>query len=153
MHSQREHELEEKLLRQHFQVRLAHEAMMLDDAQAVLADQRLKVRGHNTAENVNMAKSQPKADDGMIHIGDIIHQPPLPKSGGSLLTKLALGTALAALPFGAGAATVGLGLPWLLDRIKPVEKIIEKTTERPGRDADISLGDPIVIPPPPKDSQ
>lgn len=88
-----------KLLGQWAQMRMAHEAMMLDDAHATLAADRAAVRTHR--EQMIGPQGTPGDDDMGIHIGDVIttqQAPSTPPAKTSLspLAKTAIAAALTA---------------------------------------------------------
>jgi hypothetical protein len=100
-------------------IRLAHEGMMLDDAQKLLTQQRALVKAHG-AEHFP-GSTDAAEDDNMIHVGDATihnnHQAPQGMGGiGKLLAGAAIGVGLLATG-GAGA----LGLAALL---KPAAAIV-----------------------------
>lgn len=94
-------------------LRLAHEAVMLGDAQQVLLQQRAVVDAHNRV--LLGAAYQPPSEPDMVHIGDVVYQQPTaaepaaPRGLGTL-GKVA---ATAALALGGGGA--GAGGAWLVD--------------------------------------
>lgn len=94
-------------------LKLAHEALMLDDAQAVLAEDRRATRAHRDQMGARSSPPSSALEDGMgIHVGDqIVHQaaPAPPPAGISKLVALAL--AAASLLGGGG---LGLGIASLL---------------------------------------
>jgi len=89
-------------------IRVADEAIMLQDAQELLAMDRSKVRAHNRRflggdfGEENMA--------GNIHIGDVTQTPPLAStpSAPSSLTRKAIAIGLLALGGSAGAGGLAL---------------------------------------------
>lgn len=126
--------LDEKVLGQWARARLAHEAVMLEDAQAVLRQARAGVRGHHRTS------AEPESES-MIHIGDLVqhHHPPQP-SGIGQFAKAAIG---------AGLLATGLGIPagaWLIaDALcKPAEfkTTIEKQVERWDSTVDMHVDPP-----------
>lgn len=121
--------LDEKLLGQWARARLAHEAVMLEDAQAVLRQARAGVRGHQSA-SVAPSSPLPEAEgESMIHIGDLVqHHHAPPPSGLGQLAKAAIG---------AGLLATGLGIPagaWMIaDALRKPAEVktqIEKQVER-----------------------
>lgn len=87
-------------------IRLAHQAMMLDDAQQLLAINRQQIRAHGRV--AADLPDLPENDMG-IHIGDVHVAPAALASASSSLGKLlAVGGLIAGL-----AATGGMGA-WLL---------------------------------------
>lgn len=127
----------EKVQWQNQQMLLADRAVHLQDVQHLLADNLRKVAG--------LPPSAPTTEDNMIHIGDIINQPPTippappgitsPVQGpapASLISRIApalVGAGL--LATGAGA---GVGIPMLWSALT------QKTTSSPTP--------PVVSPPP-----
>lgn len=98
-------------------LRLAHEAMMLADAQAVLKADRAGVNAHNK-EMLGAECGAPSGDD-MIHIGNVTYtqQQPAPQpasTGMSTLGKVATGAALLL-----GGAGVGAAIPLAIDALRP----------------------------------
>lgn len=82
----------EAIAKKHAGIRIAHEAMMLDDAQKVLHQHR-----HSMSEHDRMLRSSPDGEDsaspdpgeeeGMIHVGDIYStQNPAPQPAQQPLT-------------------------------------------------------------------
>lgn len=120
--------LDEKLLGQWARARLAHEAVMLEDAQQVLRQARAGVRGHPSTA---AAADDVSEDANMIHIGDQVthhHAAPPAKSSSGLWLKGLIG---------AGLMATGIGLPagaWMLASAltKPAEvkTQIEQRVER-----------------------
>lgn len=106
-------------------LRLGHEAVMLQDAEATLRTDRERVKAHQR-EFLGPSWRDPEGE-GVIHIGDV-HQPPTVVSpvaqpaGLSTLGKIAVGGALALLagtPIGAAVLAVPV-LQALLNRPAPV---------------------------------
>ena len=104
--------------------RLAHEALMLEDTQALLRQSRELTRAHARAMGLEVPEQE---DDEMIHIGDLYQQTPatqdsatinasgtLSSTVSSLLKKAAIVVAL--------LATGGLGASaaWLADQISQI---------------------------------
>lgn len=90
----------EKLLGQWWKLRLGHEAMMLQDAQQLLKQDRAGTKAH--VENTNGRPMENETDD-MIHIGDRVTHVEAPAKGG--VSKLAAaGLVAASLVGGAGLA-------------------------------------------------
>ncbi len=113
--------LDETWLGQWARVRLAHEAVMLEDATQVLRQARAGVRGHapHAAESAE--------DSAMIHIGDLVQHHHAPPASG--LGQLAKGL------IGAGLLATGIGIPagawWIADALKkPAAIQIETQLER-----------------------
>ena len=108
----------EMLLNNYGKLKLASEAVMVEDRQKLLRDGRDSVKAWNQTilgDAMPAPKDTPAGDD-MIHIGDAVthqHFPP-PKTGLGTLAKLGVGAALIAT--GAGA---GLGVPLILDALRP----------------------------------
>lgn len=128
--------LDEKLLGQWARVRLAHEAVMLEDATQVLRQARSGVRGH--------APHSPESaeDSSMIHIGDLVQHHHAPPTGAGLGK---LGAALLGAALTAGTGGMGLGLWQLLKPAAvPAVQTINKVLTR---DTDINAGEAIVEPP------
>lgn len=94
----------EKLLGQWWKTRLAHEAMMLQDAQQTLKQDRAATKAHT--ENTHGRPMETENDD-MIHIGDhvTVQQPAQAKGG---VSKLAAAGLVAASLLGGGAVVAGL---------------------------------------------
>lgn len=118
--------LDDKLLCQWARARLAHEAVMLEDAQQVLRQARAGVRGHDPA---TAEQPSPADDSSMIHIGDLVQHHHAPPANG--MGQLAKGL------IGAGLLATGLGLPagaWLIaDALKKPAEVrnhVEKQIER-----------------------
>jgi hypothetical protein len=114
MHSFADQEAEEKVLRQTFQVRLAHEAVMLEDAQQLLAATR---RADTRCEMPDQPRPPKPKEDGVIHIGDMTqHIYPDQQSGGMLKKLIPLAAAAALAGTGVGAA---VGIPLLINHFFP----------------------------------
>lgn len=117
----------------------AHQAVMLDDRMKLLKSERMAV-SHHRARYQGTPLSDENEDENVIHIGDVNHHqhsenPHLPTTKGGL-GPIASGLLGAALTLGTGGAGFGL-----FQALKPaVETVLT-------RDADISVGHPIVEPP------
>lgn len=116
-------------------IRLAHEAVMLGDAAAVLRQSRQCVKDHAAVHVIGNAAQEP---DEMIHVGNVYQQP-----------KPSLGP-LASIAIGAGLLATGIGIPvgaWMLaggakDVVVPpvVEKPIEQPQEPPSERPAVNVG-------------
>lgn len=147
----------EKAAKQWMQTRLAHEAVMLADAQAVLKQSRQTVANlPHQLQAGDMSKAGDPQDDGMIHIGDVIQNvtatekpvavvPPAVAKGMSTLAKIGMGFAVGG-PIGAGIAAV----PVIADLLKPATPAVkpaEPKADSPvvninGKEYQLELGQP-----------
>lgn len=113
--------LNQDLLDKWAKVRLAHEAMMVQDAQEQLAQSRRAVSEHYKANGFDM----PDEDMGSIHIGDQYTTPapaapaPAALSG---LAKAGIVTA-GALALGGGAG-LPFALPSIIEALKPAAAVV-----------------------------
>ncbi len=87
-------------------LRQAHQAVMLEDAQQLLQQNRAQNRAH--ARMVGENPAMPDEDPSMIHIGDYVQQAPAPSTGHRWAAPAMAGLGLLA---GAGAAAVLLNKP------------------------------------------
>lgn len=113
----------EKIAKQWAQVRMAHEAVMLEDAQAVLKQQRqLTANLPQQLASENIGNGAEKQGEGMVHIGDIQYVLPAPKAEPSAVSPAAVAPAAKSsvmpslLKVGVGAALLatGAGLPFAI---------------------------------------
>lgn len=101
----------QRTAQQFLRLRMGHEAMMLQDAQAVLAQNRQASQATQRQFDNNMPASE---EMGSIHIGDILHAAPpagavpSPAAGSSWATK---GAMLGALLLASGG--LGAAVPWI----------------------------------------
>ena len=146
----------EKLMKQWAQTRLAHEAVMLQDAQAVLRQARRTTANlPQQLETGNMTATGASEDEGVIHIGDVVQHlpqpvsptiiPPVVSQGMSSLAKVALGFAVAG-PIGAGLAAI----PLVSSLLKPPAVVAPAETPKSdvptvtigGQEYQLELGEP-----------
>lgn len=123
------------------QMDLAHQAVMLEDAQALLADNRNKIASRQTLKDDGSSSPAASAGDpGMIVVGDYtenhVAPVPAPAQAASGLVKGALMGALGISTLG-GAGLAG----YALNKAAP----IVQTITQPGTnsDAHVELLDPI----------
>lgn len=100
----------EKLASRWAGLRTGHEAVMMEDARAVLAAERGRVNETDRPEAM-----------GDLHVGDVYHEAQKPTPQVSTLAKLAIGGALLASGVGAGVA-----IPLLLD-VNKAQPTIEQS--------------------------
>lgn len=124
----------QNLLERWSRIRMGHEAVMLQDAQELLAQQRKAV----TAHHQNNGLSAPSEDMGDIILGDttINHAPPQARPVLSGLAKA--GIALAAGAALGGGIGIPLAIPSIIDALKPAAAAVQPTpTPAPaGNDTD-----------------
>lgn len=114
-----------KLTEQWAKTRLAHQAMMLSDAQQTLSINRENLKAHH--EMTNGSPPNPKED--MIHIGDVIQNLPKAEAVKPGLSKLAIAAMVAAgLATGGGA---GLLLPMLASNLFNTNNITNQKSIEP----------------------
>ena len=117
-------DLQTEALRKYGGLDLAHKAMMIQDARAVLAMDRKQTRELNLLAATGEAEIDEEDDDmpGDIIIGDQYHTTPAATSKLSPLLKLAVAGALLASGAGVGAA-----VPIVLDLLadKPAQEVRE----------------------------
>ena len=112
---------QDKQLDRRVSVRLAHEAVMLDDAQQLLAQDRVIRQDHYgrfVAESDDMTAADTDDDDGGVKIGDTYNYPPPPPPPNDTLGKLLAG---------AGLLAAGAGLAWWL--AQPAETGPDQNTQ------------------------
>lgn len=114
-----------KMLRRWYGLRLAHEAILADDAQRVLKDARDATRAHNAridspdfGEAVSQQREQAAEDAMGIHVGDVYYPPqaapvqvvaqpePRRQSVIGAVARAAIGAGLIATGAGAGAGAM-----------------------------------------------
>lgn len=125
-------------------VRLGHEAVMLEDAREVLAQNRKGNLAHSQSNGLPVGES----DVGTLNLGDTtIYQQPPPAAKMSTLGKALIGGAVAA---GIAGPIGGLfALPSILEALKPAAPFVQPQ-QPAGTDTD-TLFDLFVGPP--KESQ
>lgn len=111
-------------------IRLAHEAMMLGDAAAVLRQSRQGVKDHAAVNGIgNVAQEA----DEVIHVGDVYQQ--APQAAAPTVQQPSLLATVAKLGIGAGLMATGIGAPvaaWMLaSGTKDVVKEVVAPTETP----------------------
>lgn len=113
------------LARQWARTRLAHEAVLLQDAAGVLAEQREAVRAHR--ETLAEQPSSRPEEMGDITIGDQIHyhQPPARAGSPSKLSTLARAAAIAAAMAAGGLPAAGV--TYWLTQPSPAETVSRET--------------------------
>lgn len=128
-----------KVPRQWAGLKLAHEALMLDDAQAVLAEDRRATRAHRDQMALSNAPPPAPASEGEmgIHVGDqIVHQAPV-AAGGGLPRWAATALTVAGLLGGGG---LGVGVASLLrPPALPAPQQPQQQPQQPPRDRELRV--------------
>ncbi len=120
------------LLERWSRIRMGHEAVMLQDAQELLAQQRKSVSAHNKQNGLQ----EPDEDVGNIILGDttINHAPAQQKAALSGLAKAGIAVA-AGLALGGGVG-LPLAIPSIIDALKPAVQQVLPTPAPAGNDTD-----------------